>query len=86
MAEAAKQQAKDIAERLCTAIDASSMWVLHETFWFGKDRLERYFYAFNKLYQELVDFYEMGSDTPWICIQRLKEIGVDVEELENGQM
>lgn len=82
--EETKKQTKDIAERLCTAIDAASMWVLHQEFGFGKERLERYFHAFNRLYQELVDFYELGEDTPWVCIQRLKEIGVDVEALESG--
>lgn len=82
--EESQKQTRIIAERLTTAIDAASMWVLHEEFGFGKERLERYFHAFNRLYQELVDFYELGEDTPYVCIQRLKEIGVDVEALESG--
>ena len=84
LAEETPKHVKEIAERLTTAIDAASMWVLHQEFGFGKDRLERYFHAFNRLYQELVDFYELGADTPYVCIQRLKEIGVDVEALESG--
>jgi hypothetical protein len=82
--EESQKQTRIIAERLTTAIDAASMWVLHEEFGFGKERLERYFYAFNREYQYLVDFYELGEDTPYVCIQRLKEIGVDVEALESG--
>lgn len=66
--ELAEYDRKHIAE-----IDATILWVLHEQFGFGAQRLR----------------YEMeDQDDIWLCTQMLKRIGVDVEawhkESEHG--
>lgn len=62
------------------AIDAVVLWELHEEFGFGVDRLRRFYQGFNRRFHELIDHYEMGSeDGPYICIEKLKDIGVDLE-------
>lgn len=63
------------------AIDAVILWELHEQFGFGADRLRRFFDGFGRRFNELIDHYEMGSeDGPYICLQKLKDLGVDLEE------
>lgn len=84
--EAAKSQTKEIANRLCVTIDAVCLWTLHNSFGFGKDRLRRFFDEFNRGYQDMLDFYEMGEDTPFVFFSKLREIGVDVEAWENESM
>lgn len=81
--EETQKQTKEIARKLCDTIDAVCLWTLHETFGFGKDRLRRFFDDFNKGYQEMLDFYEMGDDTTFVYLKKLHDIGVDIEEWEN---
>ena len=60
--------------------DSSILWMLHEQFGFGHDRLSKAWklmYADNKKLQAR---YEMGpEDGGWLCRQKLKEYGVDLE-------
>lgn len=60
--------------------DSSILWMLHEQFGFGHDRL---FKAWKLMYadsKKLQDRYEMGpEDGGWLCRQKLKEYGVDLE-------
>lgn len=65
--ELAEYDRKHIAE-----IDATILWVLHEQFGFGAQRLRTYYDAFHD--------YEMeDQDDIWLCTQMLKRIGVDIE-------
>lgn len=73
--ELAEYDRKHIAE-----IDATILWVLHEQFGFGAQRLRTYYDAFHDRIKELVSRYEMeDQDDIWLCTQMLKRIGVDVE-------
>ena len=65
--ELAEYDRKHIAE-----IDATILWVLHEQFGFGAQRLRTYYNAFHDRIKELVSRYEMED-------QMLKRIGVDIE-------
>lgn len=60
--------------------DSSILWMLHEQFGFGHDRL---FKAWKLMYEDtkkLQKRYELGpEDGGWLCRQRLKELGVDLE-------
>ena len=77
--EESQRQIKDIMERFYTDLDAIILWALHEHFGFGVERLHRFYLAFAQIYKDLRDFYEMGSDTPWVCRKKLEDIGVDLE-------
>lgn len=80
--EETAKQAKCLANNVCDTIDAVCLWTLHKYFGFGKYRLRRFFDEFNNGYQDALDFYEMGDDTPFVYLTKLKEIGVDIEEWE----
>ena len=61
---------------------SSMLWVLHTQFGFGKARLLRFWNSFNSLHKDLREHYQLGSDAEgWICREKLKDIGVDVEQL-----
>lgn len=60
--------------------DSSILWMLHEQFGFGNDRL---FKAWKLMYadsKKLQARYEMGpEDGGWLCRRKLKEYSVDLE-------
>lgn len=63
-------------------IDAVFLWYLHEEFGFGIERLKRVFMGFAPRIKEMCDRYDMHdeSDKIWLCLHKLKEYGVDLEE------
>ena len=62
-------------------IDAVVLYQLHTQLGFGKDRLKRFFEGFRPAANELVKRYELDeADQIWIQTEKLKEIGVDLEE------
>lgn len=64
-------------------IAARVLWVLHEEFGFGKDRLKRYFDAFDKTLNDLDDYYQMEEkDEKLLCTYKLQSIGVDISKWE----
>lgn len=76
----ARRQVYEARDKLFNDMDAVVLWSLHETFGFGADRLRRFYDEFKRQYSELQQHYELGNDTPFVCKERLKQIGVDVEE------
>lgn len=60
-------------------IDAMVLYTLHVHLGFGKKRLRRFYEAFSAEHDRLVQYYEMPDDYTWLCKEKLKEIGVDVE-------
>ena len=63
------------------SIDAVILWELHVQFGFGPKKLRQFYDGFNARFRELIDHYEMGAeDGPYICIEKLREIGVDLEQ------
>lgn len=65
-------------------VDAVVLWTLHKYFGFGVSRLKRFYDALSAEHSELIKHYEMPDDVPWLCKEKLKAIGVDVEEWNHG--
>lgn len=74
-----KRQCAEYDKRNATEIDAMVLWILHEEFGFGPERLRRFHESFFVGMDALVKRYEM-NDEAWLCTRKLKEYGVDVEE------
>lgn len=65
-------------------IEAMILWNLHTELGFGKKRLLRFHSEFSKSMSQLVSQYEMDDrDTSWICLTKLKNYGIDLQELNN---
>ena len=79
-----KEIYRQIAEdekRFSLDYDSTVLWTLHICFGFGKKRLRKFWETFFSERERLRDIYEMGpSDSGWLCRNKLKDIGVDVEE------
>ena len=73
-----KRQCAEYDKRNATEIDAMVLWILHQEFGFGPERLRRFHERFFAGIDALVKRYEM-EDEAWICTQKLREYGVDVE-------
>lgn len=63
-------------------VDALMLWELHEQLGFSVKRLKRFYENFSPKLSELAARYEMDTDEDgdWLCTQKLKEIGIDLEE------
>lgn len=65
-------------------IDSMILWVLHERFGFGPQRLKQFYDEFASSIDKLVTRYELDdSDQVWLCTHMLKEYGVDLDEWRN---
>jgi hypothetical protein len=63
------------------------LWVLHDTFGFGKDRLKRFYVNYEKVNADLRKHYSMSnSDMRYITDRLLKDIGVDLDEWEHDNV
>lgn len=67
--------------------DAAILWALHENCNFGAARLKSFWLAFNglheKLRKQIQERYGLPEeDSIWYCKQQLREIGLDVDEME----
>lgn len=71
-------------------LDAMALYILHEEFGFGKQRLIKFYNSFAKGLRDLGERYQMNEydDRLWLCTRKLKEAGIDISELkkekENG--
>lgn len=84
------RQMAEIDRQNMMNIDAVILWELREQFGFGPKRLRQFHDSFVARYKDLIETYEMeDSDGPYICMQKLKDIGVDLEawerELDDGE-
>lgn len=66
-------------KRYTDDIDAMVLFTLSVHLGFGAKRLRRFYNAFAAEHDRLIQHYEMPDDYVWLCKQKLKEIGVDVE-------
>ena len=59
------------------------LWQLHEQLGFGKNRLMQFYNGFKPAIDELQQYYDLytGEDTDYMCKQKLKDLGIDVEQL-----
>lgn len=81
----AKKEVFAANEQLFLDMDAAVLYVLHDSFGFGKERLERFYKAFQETYRQLKDFYlfdDGGDDFCWFANRELKKIGIIVEDLQ----
>lgn len=75
-----KRQLAEFDKKHEMEIDALILWTLHEEFGFGEKRLKQFFDVFGKAIDELVKRYEFDdSDKIWICTEKLKDYGVDLD-------
>ena len=65
-------------------VDAMILWVLHESFGFGKKRLKEYYESFSKKMDGLEKRYLVSENVEkaWVCTEKLKKIGVNLEDWE----
>lgn len=61
--------------------ESSILWMLHTQFGFGPKRLRKAWELFYAESESLRNYYELEhGDEAWIARQKLKDIGVDVEQ------
>lgn len=85
--EFTKEINKQIAEsipRLSVYLTAIVLWSAHEEYGSGKKKLLQFHKRFMPRIKELQNHYEMNKieDLAFLCNQKLKEIGIDVDELD----
>ena len=74
------KQIRNRSVQYANDIDAAILYQLHVQLGFGKKRLRRFYDAWKQTHDSLLDHYEMtNDDATWLCMKKLKEIGVDVE-------
>lgn len=61
-------------------IQTMLMWTMHKYYGFGKKRLERFYITFLREYEEMCEFF--GTDEVFPAEYKLREIGIDVDELQ----
>ena len=62
---------------------ACVLWALHVVFGFGPVRLRRFWEAYDKIHRQLRKYYELDAeDEPFVCLAKLREIGVELEKWE----
>ena len=73
LAEQAKQYEDDF--------DACVLYQIHAQYGKGAKALRSFYDGWKLIHRQLLDHYELDKpDAPWLFRQKLKEIGVDVEE------
>ena len=77
---------EDANDFLCQKMDALWLYTMHITFGFGKKRLLRLYWAMIDNFEKVIKRYNRmcdNDDVEWFVInKRLKEIGIDVKELQ----
>lgn len=63
-----------------TDYELAVLWTLHDTFGFGKDRLKKFFDAYEKMPQKFLDEYDGIGTVDFIAHDKLKKIGVNIFE------
>ena len=87
---ARKQVLREVNAELAKATDrfyydevTVILWVLHETFGFGRDRLKRFYDNYSRVNNQLKEHYSMqDNDLHYLTEQLLAGIGVTIEEFE----
>lgn len=56
------------------------LWVLHQQFGFGKERLKKFYVNYNKENQKLRDYYSASDkDLHYVTDHLLRQIGVNID-------
>ena len=76
----------DASDRLYVNWASTILWVLHQQFGFGHDRLRRFYTEYTKEINSLKEYYKSGknindvssAEVQYVAAELLKGIGVDV--------
>lgn len=61
--------------------DSMVLWFLHKRYRHRREWLKQFYDDFVPWQEELIRRYEFGkADAPWLCMEELKKIGVDLEQ------
>lgn len=75
-----RKQLREFDEKHEDEIDAIVLYILHEHFGFGKDRLRRFYDEFSKEFEALGRRYSFDKDDSiWLCTKKLKEYGINLD-------
>lgn len=75
---------KEMVDKWSLDIDSLILYVLMNHYHFGAKRLREFYDVFADECDRLKDYYEMDADDrAWLCRQKLKEHGVDLEAWVN---
>lgn len=61
-------------------LDALVLYTLHDKYGFGPRRLRQFWEAMSEVHEELITYYDMPEDGPWIMLEKLKSLGVDIHQ------
>lgn len=71
-----------LLEKYNRQVAVQILYLLHTDYGFGNERLAKFADKLKQMQIDLEDKYEMGNDCMWwVCEQKLKESGIDVERL-----
>lgn len=74
------RQIEERMNRLALDINSCILYTLMTKYGFGAKRLREFNDCFTEIHSKLLDYYEMDAeDYGWLCRQKLKEHGVDLE-------
>ena len=73
------RQLVEADRRYVNDIDAMVLYTLHIHLGFGAKRLRKFYEAFSAEHDRLIQYYQMPDDYTWLCKEKLKHVGVDVE-------
>ena len=77
-----KRQIAEYERKHSNELQALVLWQLHEQLGFGVKRLKKFYDNFNPAIDELLERYQLeDDDCSFICTLKLKELGLDIEEL-----
>lgn len=73
-----RKEMKAHLKKRAEEIGAMTLLVLHNEFGFGEERLKRFWLAYDKQIDELLNRYDLSEeDAVWICKQKLLDMGID---------
>ncbi len=77
-----KKQMAEYDRKHRNELEAMVLWQLHAQLGFGVKRLKKFYDNFNPIVEELIERYQLEEDDGiWICTLKLKELGIDIEEM-----
>ena len=78
-----KREAMAEVKRAADAVDSIILFVLHDEFGFGKDRLVRFLRRYKWMVSQLIEQYDFDDGyrgVAWYCRKELEKIGVIVDD------
>lgn len=83
IAEEAQKQINAIMPWVVENVEAIILWQLHEQCGYGVQRLKRFFDETAPMMNGILEYYNYKNDEDaiWVCKHKLKEIGIDLDEM-----